>query len=312
MLSALKTCPLSSLGFLFLLPLLGCGEIVDEAFEAPSLARLTGTIRAQPGAEPNADVAVTLLWMPAIADMGSVEELPDLPPSEPVCDGRPAAPTTATVTMELVRWQAQAVRYRSVFPIGFQLDIRELPPAEAMLDLAEYGGRGRLAAALVSVFQDLNGNDRFDLGRPGIPGDRYLGGTFDLERQALVVYLDGTYDPASPVLAGLDGLPPQGFSLVIARGDENPIRAPLTTPLDINLGALPDGLFRMLVECEAVEMIDAVGGAPPEGSEIVCSQDGSSWFSFGERDAGPCRLATYDTWACIDASGTAPPGWPCE
>lgn len=284
-----------------------CGELVDDAFRPSALGILRGTIRAEVGATAPAEMALSVLWVPAALLSNPADPLGIFPwLGTPECDGRSPAATSTTARVEYGRWSPQAVSFRAVFPVQYEVEISRLPPPEGFLDLSEVGGRGRLSAGFLVMFEDVDGSQSFETGV-----DRYLGSTLAPERQDLVVFFEGELGALADAFSSVRGALPLGLSLVRGfRGEDAEIQ-PISTPLDLILPAAPEPFSRLLFECPALRRTDVTGGNPVPESTFRCSDDGRVFASFASREDGPCAYWTQTSGGCIDDTASFPPGWPC-
>jgi hypothetical protein len=194
----------------------GCGKLADQHTSPPPLLTLHGTLTERPAAlVGDAPLAVAILW--GVKNSQSDYHLPPglLDGGAAAC---PLAPRTVDETESGSVFVTQSVAFQPEFPVAFQLPLTELPPSTAQVDLTRIpGGSGVASVGQIIVYQDGNGNGRFDFPSPGTPSpDRIVAGSWDF-----VFYLDGVLpteiapkdDPSQLDLA--DGLSiPQGFSLV--------------------------------------------------------------------------------------------------
>lgn len=84
----------------------------------------------------------------------------------------------------------QAVRVNREWPLRLDAPLTSTPPPEALLNVAG-DGRGRFGAALLFLFEDANGNGRYDppgrgAGNPPLPGEDWLMG---VAGDARIVYV---------------------------------------------------------------------------------------------------------------------------
>ncbi|MCK6552892.1 hypothetical protein L6R52_44120 [Myxococcota bacterium] len=297
--------------------LCGCGELLDDRADLPPLATLKGFVRADGSAGLTNELGLALLWFPTLL-LG--EEPPSgLPGPDDVepCTGAPAPRTVTTATVTYVAFEAQAVPFRPLFPLRFELEIDELPPASAMIDLAPYGGEGHVAAGLVVAFEDLDHNGRYDRGRPGVEGDRFLASSATNEGEQLVLFLDGPSDAprqlfGGPEDGGLSGPIPPGLSIVRYRGTLGSAELlPIDTDLELEIDGVVEDYEQVLFACERIEYTIIQDGPPPEDAEYNCSPDGREWWTNALTPLEACRSVSFDTHACIPPEAPAPEGWPC-
>ncbi|MBI5545190.1 MAG: hypothetical protein HY901_14975, partial [Deltaproteobacteria bacterium] len=228
------------------LGLAACGDGAPAENYKPPLATLRGEISLNGAAQPTGQVHVALAWYAESTDEAGVHPIK-------VTQDLPITPT---------------------FPARFQLEITELPPAEAMRSDGEAEGN-RYAKASVLVYEDVNGNGRLDF-TPGSSSsgvvDRLLGFPGedhgeDSSTYALA-YWEGPAPEPSPGGMPADEIQP-GFNLEYVSTtnfDEasQSIRSkylPLDTVLEIELRGDPK-LACWLVEPLPVDILGPSVNAP--------------------------------------------------
>ena len=290
-----------------------CGSAAGNGY-APPFVTLKGTITTTGAVKTLSTVRVALVWK--LASSSS------------------SAPSSFRAVQEL--------DVRAEFPVGFDLDVRTLPPPEAMAPTASgqavpQGFATAYAFGTLVVYEDTNGNGKLDLlSEDGtMPVDHVLGIPKGLE----IVYLEGGRIPKNPnALPGdedvLDHDP--GFNLIVepARVLEPgcsscnaPVgswtKLPLDGALDIELTQDPR-LARALCATAGADAVTSTGGcqpcigaacascAIPAGAAVKCSDDRTAFVARACASASVCGGLTCETVSGRrDAGSPAPSGWPC-
>jgi hypothetical protein len=183
------------------------------------LATLGGELRAAATGAAPGPLRLALAWYPGLM-------------SE---DGQPMSRPGAIDT--------QDVAYTGALPQSWTFDVREAPPATALVPMPQgYAGQG--AIGIVLAYEDGNGNGALDtIPADGAPIDRVVGASLEWTASPafLVVYL--TDD--QPAVTGLKA----GFNLLAITGAETTEVVALSTPIPLSIS---DGDARLdLFVCEA-------------------------------------------------------------
>lgn len=290
-----------------------CGTAAGDGY-APPFVTLRGTITTTGTVKTLSTVRVALVWKLANAS--------------------PSAPASFRAVQEL--------DVRAEFPVGFNLDVRTLPPPEAMAPTASGqtvppGFATAYAFGTLVVYEDTNGNGKLDLlsDDGAMPVDHVLGAPKGLE----IVYLEGGGIPKNPdALPGdedvLDHNP--GFNLIVepARDLEPGCTAcdapvgpwtklPIDGGLEIVLGEDPR-LARALCANAGADAVTSTGGcqpclgaacascAIPAGAAVKCSEDRTAFVARACASASVCGYLKCETVSGRrDQGSPAPSGWPC-
>jgi hypothetical protein len=193
---------------------LACGSATNSHYQGTSIAKLQGQLVSNTSITLDRPVLLAMAWYPAWAASA------------------PASPANAIVMQG-------NIRFHGSFPINFEFQLYDAPPANALADLAADGGSGRIAYGVLIAYEDSNGNGQLDVIQPGgSPVDSIVGlsvGDPSLPPPAAsyyVVYLDGTLS-ASDYFASLDLQ--QGYNLLENHHDFGVEAVPLTSSIAINL-----------------------------------------------------------------------------
>jgi hypothetical protein len=236
----------------------------------------------------------------------------------------------------------QELDVRAEFPVSFSIDVRALPPAEAMRQIGNGAPRPGLANAYaigtLLVYEDANGNGKLDL----LPVDattsvdRVLGTPKGLE----IIYLEGGGIPKNPeALPGdedvLDHDP--GFNLIVepARAPIEPgctacggpvgpwTKLPLQGDLQIALTADPRLAQALCAETGYVSTVAQSGCQPcvgaacasctiPSAAAVRCDADKTAFVATTCASASVCAAVTCQTVSGRrDVGLPVPAGWPC-
>ncbi len=299
-----------ALNLLPLLTLLGCGTAAGPSYDPPFVT-LHGTITSSAVATP-ATVRVALVWNldPKVAPASSFRAV-------------------------------QELDVRAEFPVGFRLDVRTLPPADAMrhIDPSKTvpGYANAFAIGTLVVYEDTNGNGKLDLvAVGGTPSDRVLGAPERLE----IIYLEGGGFPKDPQALPTDEGAldhSAGFNLIVepTRADLVPgctgcggpvgpwTKLSLDADLSIALTAEPQ-LSRALCEQTGGDVaVGTSGCAPcigeacarckvPANAKVTCSADRTAFVAKSCAAATLCAERTCETVSGRrDGGAPVPAGWPC-
>ena len=304
------------------LTLIACGDsesgLVNEDFPGEPIAKISGEMSATDTSNLNGEVSLALVWYNENFRVNIVPYPPA--PDDFSCNGEPNPERTVDeVVWETPdRWFTQATTFEGSFPLRFEMPLYDLPPTDAMLDIDEAFGTGKLAFARFLVFVDSNGNGVFDPPSPYQTIDRVLA----LDYSMAVIYLDGTLNPdpetgeASPI--------PQGFSIeVVSLDDAGQSVAQYFAPEEgVGLAIPADEAERRFAErwtCTSLAVRNEYGGAIPDGfelDELLCDQSGRDYsqYNLSRIDAldASCILRRHIRQACITPNAPLPADWPCE
>lgn len=193
-----------------LLALLSLSACDPEPAPQPSpvdgpTASLKGQLTLEPDTQLNGPVRLALAWYPTLLaeDTGTLT--------------RP----TGIVTEDLA--------FTGSFPTSYTFDVRNPPPADALVELGE-GMKGKGAVGILLAYNDGNGNGTLDtIPADGAPVDHVLGASLAWTRPPafMVVYLDSAQAPAT----GLK----QGFNLVRINDNLTSAVVPLDTSIPLSL-----------------------------------------------------------------------------
>jgi len=238
---------------------------------------------------------------------------------------------------------AQELGVRAEFPASFHLDVKNLPPPEAMkvVDPAKVrpGGVTAFALGALVVYEDTNGNGKLDLLPIDAPTsvDRFLGTPEGLE----IIYLEGGGIAKNPQAPPTDEDFVEhfaGFNLIVepelaflepgCSSCERTAIRPWTrldnsANLTIALTADPQ-LARALCDRTGGEETISTGTCGPcigsacskcpvaAGARVTCSADKSAFVALSCDAASICanRVCRVVSGR-LDASHAVPPNWPC-
>lgn len=317
----------------------GCGRLADDsAGEVAPLGLLVAPV-VEAGADQSTGippgVRLALFWRPrsSVAAMlgapPSVDRAPACvalaPEVAPSCDG-----TAASGLARCTSWPdaeiPQPVTARRG-PLGFEVPLRDPPPAAALVDLSAMGGRGTLGFAALRAFVDEDGDGRLRYGRPRAAPERvfadsaYRGhaGAASARTSSLLAFRSS--DARVPAV----GLPPghaalatlgPGFGVWIeeewrdAYGRPYVLRrvAALDEPLALvtsrDIAFAPDWCEELREERQHLPAL-------PAGSEPGwCSESGAraAWRASWRTDTCTYETVVYEgDYACA----TEPPPWSC-
>jgi hypothetical protein len=190
-----------------------CGGATGTEKQGTALVTLHGQLTGASTATSTGPVSVAIAWYPSVAANG------------------PTSGAKAIVT--------QKVTFQGTFPVDFTVQLDGPPPDDALIDLAQNGGRGKAAYGVLIAFEDRNGNGQLDLIPPGgAPVDRIVGASSGDPSAVIpavtysIQYLDGTAGPGDQ-LDVLQGA--QGYNLMRAHYWWGVERVPLETSMTIPL-----------------------------------------------------------------------------
>jgi hypothetical protein len=322
----------------------GCGPsgLADGGYHGETLATFRGELKA---ADARGAIAMAILWAPSFegettsSPSGANNGPPSMmsgganpgpgavpPPNNGGGHGTQACPVGADAPdpvdhqLSFPRWVTESVRYQAQFPIDFQVPISSVPSPSVQVDLAPYGGQGRVSIGLLIAYEDTDGNGTFTPSSPGRIGDRLIATSARQEGATLIIFLDGTL-PANNDAAILKVIPantPQGFSVVdfTNGGASGPTQVALHTVQEttIELGtADPHAGYYDIIDCSTIDVTETTTpqNAPvPAGADVSCSSDRHSYRWTLRANAVCTEGATFGS-GCFDPSGPAPAGWPC-
>jgi hypothetical protein len=206
-----------------------CGSTPDNSYRGKPLYTLHGTAMQTPSTPPIAHPRAAVAWFDAVP-------LPNAPLA-PSCPDY--APTEVTGSSQLLRGPAVSeVVLSSQFPAAFTIDVFAPPPDEAFSSANDWAisytdltllAEARVALGYVFVYDDRNGNSRFD----PIPADASA--------------------PIDWILATSDG-GVDSYQLVYLQVD--PAQIPAGFPLRAGLNLVHDHYERILVELPPTEFLD--------------------------------------------------------
>jgi hypothetical protein len=300
--------------FLMATAMAACGSAAGEGYAPPYLT-LHGTITTTGAVTTPSTVRVALVWK---------------------LDAQSGASASSSFRA------VQELDVRAEFPVSFSIDVRALPPVEAMRQAGKGaplpGIANAYAIGTLVVYEDANRNGKLDLLPADAPasGDRILGAPTGLE----IIYLEGGGIPKNPdALPGdedvLDHDP--GFNLIFEPAREpiepgctacgGPVgpwtKLPLRGDLQIALTADPR-LARALCADTGYVSASAQSGcqpcigdacascAIPSGAAVRCSADKTAFVVSTCASSSVCAALTCETVSGRrDAGLPAPAGWPC-
>jgi hypothetical protein len=208
-------------------------------------------------------------------------------------------------------WVTQSVTYDAEFPISFTIPMTELPPADARMPLADYGGTGMISFGVLVAYIDGNGNGVYDRGTPGNLPDELLSSSSNWSGSDLTVilFLDG--DPAG--FGSAFGTLQQGFNIVSKTPTQSPTMLGPTDPIMMTLGHNIDGRDLEYTGCAQIERRISYDGPIPAGAEISCDRDNTflNWQMPDERPQ-PCVVVERSGLQCLLNGETPPAGWQCN
>ena len=308
----------------------GCGGsesgLADEGFRGEPFNILQGTLSAEDASGIDENISFALLWLNANADAFDPLSLPRLELPELTCTGQPTNVRSSfegtfegTGYFAHPGWIGQSVKLQASFPLRFEVPIDQLPPDNAIFDLAEDGsGTGEYAEAIFLVYVDTNGNGDFDAPSADSPADEVLA----IADNIALVYLNGTIDP-DPETGGVSQIP-QGFSLFAWEIDEvnETIESSIQRPEDgVNVTIPASIADRKEAErrvCKSVVLRTEFGLPLPEDADpdnIICEEDGLFYTYLEPRKMVPdrtCVLTRPLARACLEPGAAAPANWPCR
>jgi hypothetical protein len=142
----------------------------------------------------------------------------------------PGTPAAAVLTQEHLSFQGN-------FPVDFSFALEGPPPAAALFDLAQTGGKGHIAYGVLVAFRDLNGNGKLDaFAENAAPVDQVVGVSVPdpslppPQHSYFVLYLDGAV--AANDVWGAQALQ-QGYNLMEIHYDFGVEPVPLDTNVTI-------------------------------------------------------------------------------
>lgn len=262
--------------------------------------------------------------------------------------------TPASVRVALV-WQlfsesgtpsfrvAQELDVRAEFPASFRLDVRSLPPREAIHSVrgsVGSGGPTGFAYGTLVVYEDTNGNGQLDLLPLDATSsvDRVLGAPERLE----IIYLEGGGIPKNPNAPPTDedfvGHTP-GFNLVFEPEFAQPepgcspcgptalsawTRLPVDGDITFALTADPR-LSRVVCGRTGGDSATAISSCQPcvgeacakcpiaQDAKVTCSVDGTAYVALSCASQSVCAdLDCEYVSGRRDPAAPAPAGWPCR
>jgi hypothetical protein len=289
-----------------------CGDLGDDS-ERPPLVTITGQLTQTSVATPApSNVRVAIIWSTS-GDLKSTHDISVTP----------------------------------VFPSKFQLQLQDLPPAEAMRSTAtdvqpapteDLPGQSHTqsndahvsyAVGTIVAYEDLNGNGKLDLIRPDVaPVDRVLGVNDGLT----IVYVEG--EPPADFMSGEQGTATRGYNIFQSTAcvpnapcTQKSGWLPITTLYDLPLTADPHFADAMCEGNSSEETahptkindpVPAPGpnGWPQKGAHgLVCAADGKT-YSITQCETTSLGLCKGTDERCSTdrytmPSATPPPEWPC-
>lgn len=323
----------------------GCG-LVDEDYAGKPLAVLNGNLRQVDSSADVKDISLAIFWTCSstsqfivtqqgefdFSECGKFTETAIVPVSDE-CDGKPFKGETQGRFEDFWDDLQELVRYESVFPIKYQMEITQLPPTKARADLSAQGGHGELAMGSVVAYIDDNDNGEFDFGTPGNIIDRglahsayqdYIPEDGHIRKTYFIVYLDGTInlDNVRERYKDVAAQTPEGFSLWFKELN--------TETMEVNRTVKPiDTLMDLVAEprvescrhwCKEHTVYDLyVDTIEDDGSQLICVENESTllYQIQGIHKPDPdthCVYHSVTQLACLEdyEPDDIPEDWPCE
>jgi hypothetical protein len=164
----------------------------------------------------------------------------------------------------------QNLKFQGNFPVDFTFTLEGAPPAAALFDLSQTGGKGHLAYGVLIAFRDTNGNGKFDENSAGQPGGDVIAGISvpdpsrpPPEHSYMVVYLDG--QPAASDYYSAFALQ-QGYNLLEIHYDYGIDPVPLSTSIGIPITNSPAlGLYACQAAFQQMGWFKRACGIDPYG-----------------------------------------------
>ncbi len=184
---------------------IGCGGIEDSMYRGESLFELSGTVKNQGSSDiGTSDIHVGLMW---IFDHGNGDEVG-------MMDSVVGAQFPAHFDLNLYSTPADSL-LMTFDDASDGVSEDELPELKSM-----WPEGMKIGLAYIAVWEDTNGNGRFDYSNESNP-DRIIGGAPDF----VVVFMEGAAPPSrfySDVLDGIiDGELQLGYTLLRTNGKQN-------------------------------------------------------------------------------------------
>jgi hypothetical protein len=294
----------------------------------------------------------------ACGDLGDADDNPPLAVIEGQLSQAGMSPSTGNVRVAVV-WNTSTTGFRTSvdvpaspqFPSKFRLELRDPPPATAMIKPSEAGepdptvdhplsntqsrpldanspSSFAIAVGSVVAYEDLDGDRKLGLIDPDtVPPDRVLGTNEEL----LVVYIEGDVSQAGATLG--TSTPARGYNLLRAPrcriGETCPPATwlPISTPYELPLTADPQ-LADLMCRSAIGEMTASPttssppkpapgpdGWPDPKETRIVCNAGGQSYslIRCQTTSTGLCKAAHQScTQETWTLPSTPPPAeWPC-